>query len=167
MPSVEWGLAADLEPPQLDDDLLPATSATTLRLDGEVARLMRDRLLPLLTAGTTRDAVRTSTTDLPSDEVERVLTRLLETGVVVPVGLVAAPACASLVTSSRGDQEAVARRAGTNRDGRPSTATATGRPGRCCPPCAARPAATGPDLNVNPIHHRSYHSSYRGEGHAA
>jgi bacteriocin biosynthesis cyclodehydratase domain-containing protein len=75
--------AVDVVP--VPDGLVVHTSTATLRLEGGIGRLMKNRLIPALDTRPTRDSLLANLHDLPRAEIDRLLDRLMESGVVVEV----------------------------------------------------------------------------------
>jgi bacteriocin biosynthesis cyclodehydratase domain-containing protein len=86
-------------------------ATATLRLEGGVARVFRDRLLPQLSHGPSRADLRAGMTDLPVDEVDRVLDHLVRAGLLeeVQAGRPEPPAWTHLVAAPS-DRAALAAR---------------------------------------------------------
>ena len=107
--------APALEIVSLDDCLVLATSSVTLRLEGGVGRVVRDRLLPAITANSTRYELVTSLSDLPSQELERIIDHLIAAGILLeaPVdGAREPPAWTQLVAEGLDERQRLADRAG-------------------------------------------------------
>lgn len=106
-------LSPGLEVTELGEDVVLSVATATLRLQGGVARVFRDRLLPLLTHAPAVAELRASVADLPVDEVARLLDRLLAAGLLeeVPDDGSAAPAWTQLVMPASRDRAALGARA--------------------------------------------------------
>lgn len=83
-PRLACAPALDVIP--IGDDLLLHTDTATLRLEGGVARVVRDRVLPALEDAPSRDEILSSMHDLPVEELRRLLDHLLQAGIIVEVG---------------------------------------------------------------------------------
>ncbi|PYG02194.1 ribosomal protein S12 methylthiotransferase accessory factor [Georgenia satyanarayanai] len=109
-------LAPGLDVVPLGQDLLLATATARLRLEGEVAQLVRDRLVPTLTDLTPRRTVIAAFPDAVADDVGRLLDTLLDAGIVIEDDDgVPHPPWVQLVTASAEERRAVAERARTLR----------------------------------------------------
>jgi ribosomal protein S12 methylthiotransferase accessory factor len=107
-------LADGLDIVDIPDGLVLRTSTTTLKLEGGVGRLMRDRLLPALNAAPTRRSLLAGVGDLPQAEVERLLDRLMQSGLVLESsinGHEAPPAWTQLIAVDLEQRQSVAARA--------------------------------------------------------
>ena len=109
-PSRLLGKAAGLEVFAEGADLILASPAGMLRLDGGVAVAVRDRILPELTRQRDRADLLAALADLPGAEVQRLLDRLIEAGMVVEAGPGPAPAWLALLSTDAGTREALAAR---------------------------------------------------------
>jgi ribosomal protein S12 methylthiotransferase accessory factor len=67
----------------LGDGLVLVAAMATLRLEGGVARVVHDRLLPAVAAWPTRQALLDSLTDLPRGDIVRLLDRLIDAGLIL------------------------------------------------------------------------------------
>ncbi|WP_165555686.1 TOMM precursor leader peptide-binding protein [Kribbella pittospori] len=65
------------------DDVILRTPSATLRLEGGVARVVRDRILPALAQPLNRADLLDDLSDLPTAEIDRLIGSLLESGVLV------------------------------------------------------------------------------------
>ena len=104
-------LAPDLDEVPVGEQLVLSTATATLRLDGGVARLVRDRLLPWR-AWAPRAARCVRPGRSPMEDVERVVERLVAAGLFVEATTVgpAPPSWTSLVTASLDERLAIATR---------------------------------------------------------
>lgn len=109
-PSRRLATAAGLEVFDEDADLILASPAGMLRLDGGVAVAVRDRLLPALAALPERAALLADLGDLPASEVSRLLDRLIEAGMVTESGPEPAAGWLSLLSTDAATRDALARR---------------------------------------------------------
>ncbi len=102
-----------LEVVPVGEDLLLSVATATLRLEGGVARVFRDRLLPELSRAPSRADLRAGLTDVPLDEVDRLLDHLVRVGLLEEVrgDLPEPPAWTHLVAAAPGDRAALAARA--------------------------------------------------------
>ncbi len=91
-------------------DLILASPAGMLRLDGGVASAVRDRLLPALADRPDRTGVLAVLGDLPASEVSRLLDRLIEAGMVSEQSPDPLPPWLSLLSTDAATREALARR---------------------------------------------------------
>lgn len=107
--------AAGLDLIPVGDDLLVQTDTAALRLEGGVAAVVRDRLLPALHDGPDDDTLRRRLADLPAAEVDRVLTSLVAAGVVLEGDRDQCAGWLSLVAGSQPRRAALAERAETAR----------------------------------------------------
>ncbi len=82
-PSRRLGTAAGLEVFAEGADLILASPAGMMRLEGGVAVAVRDRILPRLEERPARGDLLSGLADLPSAEVERLLDRLIEAGMLI------------------------------------------------------------------------------------
>ncbi len=105
----ELGSAAGSEQHGADGDLAVRTLSATLRLEGGVARVVRDRILPVLSRPRSREDLLDELSDLPAAEIERLLRLLLDAGVLVELHD-EVPGWLGMVTSSARDREAFAAR---------------------------------------------------------
>ena len=105
-------LAPGLDVVPVGEDLLLTTGTARLRLEGGVAEVVRDRIIPRL--GTTTDR-RTIVDDLPSHhaaDVERVLDSLVEAGILVEGdGAATVLGWTHLVSTSAAERRALTTRA--------------------------------------------------------
>ena len=102
--------AAGLEVFDEGADLILASPAGMLRLDGGVAVVVRDRLLPALAAEPDRAVLLAGLGDLPASEVSRLLDRLIEAGMVTEDDPAPAPDWLSLLSTDAATRSALARR---------------------------------------------------------
>ena len=109
-PARRLATAAGLEVFDEGADLILASPAGMLRLDGGVAAAVRDRLLPALDARPDRAALLAALGDLPASEVSRLLDRLIEAGMVTESGPEPAPDWLSLLSTDAATRDALARR---------------------------------------------------------
>lgn len=96
-------------------DLLVQTDTAALRLEGGVATVVRDRVLPALHDGPDDDTLHRRLADLPAAELDRVLTHLVGAGVVLEGERDQCDGWLSLVAGSRLERTALAERADTAR----------------------------------------------------
>src|SRR6266508_1600597 len=156
----ELGSAAGSEQHGADGDLAVRTLSATLRLEGGVARVVRDRILPVLSRPRSREDLLDELSDLPAAEIERLLRLLLDAGVLVELHD-EVPGWLGMVTSSARAREAFAARLAALRvvlSGQAGVAGAGGRDGarrrdrrRCLPGAPSvgerrRPAVGGADV---------------------
>ena len=109
-PARRLATAAGLEVFDEGADLILASPAGMLRLDGGVAAAVRDRLLPALDARPDRAALLAALGDLPASEVSRLLDRLIEAGMVTESGPEPAPDWLGLLSTDAATRHALARR---------------------------------------------------------
>jgi len=109
-PSRQLAKAAGLEVFAEGADLILASPAGMLRLDGGVALAVRDRILPELVSRRDRGELLSALADLPAAEVQRLLDRLIEAGMVVETGADSAPAWLALLSTDVGTRQALAAR---------------------------------------------------------
>lgn len=102
--------AAGLEVFPEGADLILASPAGMLRLDGGVAVAVRDRLLPALADHPDRTSLLAALGDLPAPEVSRLLDRLIEAGMVSEQGPDPLPQWLDLLSTDAATREALARR---------------------------------------------------------
>ncbi|MEO7588809.1 MAG: TOMM precursor leader peptide-binding protein [Arachnia sp.] len=104
--------APGLDATDVGDDLLLTTPVTSLRLDGGVASVVRDRILPLVAEGRSRQEVVDGFSSDVAGDVAGVLDVLVRSGVLVEVenGRVV-PAWTHLISASADERTALAERA--------------------------------------------------------
>ncbi|MFT4217415.1 MAG: TOMM precursor leader peptide-binding protein [Micropruina sp.] len=109
-PTRRLATAAGLEVFDQGADLILASPAGMLRLDGGVAVAVRDRLLPALAPHPDRETLLTALGDLPASEVSRLVDRLIEAGMVTESSPDPEPAWLSLLSTDVATRAALARR---------------------------------------------------------
>ena len=114
-PARRLATAAGLEVFAEGADLILASPAGMLRLDGGVAAAVRDRLLPALADRPERAALLAGLGDLPAAEVSRLLDRLIEAGMVTESGPDPSAAWLNLLSTDAATRDALARRLGAVR----------------------------------------------------
>ncbi len=113
-PELEVASSVVAGPGAADGDLVVRTASATLRLEGGVASVVRDRILPALGRPRSRADLRDELSDLPAAEIERLLHLLLDAGVLVET-YADVPRWLGTVTSSGREREALAVRLGALR----------------------------------------------------
>lgn len=108
-------LAPGLDVVPLGQDLLLATATARLRLEGELAQIVRDRIVPTLADLTPRDAVVAAFPDAVAEDVGRLLDALLDAGIVIEDDDAHWPPWVHLVAASVEERRAIAERARTLR----------------------------------------------------
>ncbi|WP_152189447.1 TOMM precursor leader peptide-binding protein [Georgenia satyanarayanai] len=109
-------LAPGLDVVPLGNDLLLATATARLRLEGEVAEIVRDRLVPTLADRSSRRAVIAAFPDAVAEDVGRLLDTLLDAGIVIEDDDgVHQPPWVQLVAASADERREVAERVRTLR----------------------------------------------------
>ncbi|WP_133542066.1 TOMM precursor leader peptide-binding protein [Microbacterium sp. BK668] len=81
-----------------------------MRLDGGVATVVRERMLPALTVAPDRHSLLRSLSDLPSREISRLLDRLIDSGMITESGTAEEPGWLNLLTTHADTREALGRR---------------------------------------------------------
>ncbi len=109
-PARRLATAAGLEVFAEGADLILASPAGMLRLDGGVAAAVRDRLLPALASRPDRAELLVALADLPASEVSRLVERLIDAGMVTENGPRPVPEWLSLLSTDAATRDALADR---------------------------------------------------------
>lgn len=107
--------AAGLEVFEQGGELILASPAGMLRLDGGVAAVVRERILPALDARPDRATLLTGLADLPEPEISRLLDRLIDAGMVTERGETSGSEWLTLLTTQADTRDALMRRLGAVR----------------------------------------------------
>ncbi len=91
-------------------DLILASPAGILRLDGGVAAAVKDRILPALADRPARSQLLSELADLPSAEVDRLLDRLIDAGMVIESAGSGSAEWLGLLSTDASTREALAAR---------------------------------------------------------
>lgn len=114
-PNRRLDTVAGLEVFAVGADLILASPAGMLRLDGGVAQAVQQRILPALTERPARGDLLAALADLPSDEVDRLIDRLIEAGMLIETDGSGESTWLGLLSTDAATRQALAARLATVR----------------------------------------------------